>query len=56
MWVPERDACDDCYKCRYFLDEYWNCQGEKEPCYEFVLSIEERIKEQKIACEDCNGK
>ena len=34
-WNPEIDACDDCQECDYFLHEYWNCQGDIEPCLEF---------------------
>ena len=43
-WIPEKDACNECLKCQYFLDDYWNCQGEKEPCHEFVLSIWKKSK------------
>lgn len=35
MWNPEIDACDECHECDYFLHEFWNCQGEPEPCLEF---------------------
>lgn len=35
-WDPEIDACDECQECDYFLHDYWNCQGEKEPCFEFL--------------------
>lgn len=35
MWEAERDACDECLECHYFLHEYWNCQGDIEPCLEF---------------------
>lgn len=35
-WNPETDACDYCKECEYFLHEYWNCQGELEPCWEFI--------------------
>ena len=44
IWIPEEDACDECLRCRYFLDDYWECQGQKEPCHEFVLSIYEELK------------
>ena len=43
-WIPEKDACNEFLKCQYFLDDYWNCQGEKEPCHEFVLSIWKKSK------------
>ena len=36
MWNPETDACDECQECDYFLHDYWNCQGELEPCLEFL--------------------
>jgi hypothetical protein len=35
-WNPETDACNECRECDYFLHEYWNCQGELEPCWEFI--------------------
>lgn len=35
MWNPEIDACDECHECDFFLHEFWNCQGEPEPCWEF---------------------
>ena len=44
MWVAERDACDDCLKCQYYLHEFWNCQGAEEKCWEFTLSIYERMR------------
>ena len=29
-------VCKECKElCNYYLDEYWNCQGEPEPCEEF---------------------
>lgn len=34
-WNAQTDACDDCRECDYFLHEYWNCQGDVEPCIEF---------------------
>lgn len=36
MWNPETDACDYCNECEYFLHEYWNCPGSKEPCIDFI--------------------
>ena len=39
MWNPETDACDECRECDYFLHEYWNCQGESEPCHEFYPKL-----------------
>lgn len=38
-WNPEADACDICKECDYFLHDYWNCQGEPEPCWEFFPRI-----------------
>ena len=35
MWTPKIDACDECRDCDYFLHDYWNCQGDIEPCLEF---------------------
>lgn len=29
-------VCKECKElCDFYLDEYWNCQGEPEPCEEF---------------------
>ena len=35
IWVAKIDACDECRECDYFLHDYWNCQGDIEPCLEF---------------------
>lgn len=53
MWEAERDACDECLKCHYFLHEYWNCQGELEPCLEFLPKKGSKYK--KIEIEVKNG-
>ena len=56
-WIPERDACNECQECDYFLHYYWNCQGELEPCHEFIprpgsnkklVSIEVDIKGEQL--------
>lgn len=39
MWNPETDACECCKECDYFLNEFWNCQGEPEPCLEFLPKV-----------------
>lgn len=48
MWDPEKDACDYCKKCEYFLHEYWNCQGELEPCWEFIPKKDSKYKKVEI--------
>lgn len=47
-WIPERDACDECYECDYFLHDYWNCQGELEPCLEFYPKKDSKYKKVEI--------
>lgn len=56
MWDPETDACEYCKECEYFLHEYWNCQGELEPCLEFLQKkgsiykkVEVIIKDDKLS-------
>lgn len=39
QWNPETDACECCKECDYFLNEFWNCQGEPEPCLEFLPKV-----------------
>lgn len=39
MWIAERDACDGCKTCEYFLHEYWNCQGEEAICPEYLANF-----------------
>lgn len=48
MWNPETDACDECRECDYFLHEYWNCQGELEPCFEFLPKKGSKYKKIEI--------
>ena len=48
MWNPETDACDYCFECKYFLDDYWNCQGELEPCFEFLPKKSSKFKKVEI--------
>jgi len=48
MWNPETDACDYCYECEYFLHEYWNCQGELEPCLEFIPKKDSKYKKVEV--------
>lgn len=38
MWNAERDACDDCWTCEYFLHEFWNCQGDTKKCDEYIVA------------------
>ena len=48
MWDPKTDACDYCKECDYFLHEYWNCQGELEPCLEFHPKKGSKYKKVEI--------
>lgn len=48
MWNPETDACKYCKECEYFLHEYWNCQGDTEPCGEFVPKIDSKYRKVKV--------
>lgn len=48
MWNPETDACEYCFECKYFLDDYWNCQGDIEPCFEFSPKISSKLKKVEI--------
>ena len=48
MWNPETDACDYCKECDYFLHDYWNCQGDIEPCWEFIPKIDSKYKKVEI--------
>lgn len=48
MWNPEIDACDYCKECEYFLHDYWNCQGELEPCLEFLPKKDSKYKKVEI--------
>lgn len=48
MWNPKIDACDCCKECDYFLHEYWNCQGELEPCLEFLPKKSSKFKKVEI--------
>lgn len=47
-WHPEADACNACRECDYFLHEYWNCQGELEPCWEFMPKKGSKYKKVEI--------
>ena len=47
-WKPETDACNACRECDYFLHEYWNCQGEEEPCLEFLPKMGAKYKKVEI--------
>lgn len=33
--MEENKTCED---CKYYLNDYWNCQGADKPCHEFVES------------------
>jgi len=48
MWDPEKDACDYCFECKYFLDDYWNCQGDIEPCFEFLPKMSSELKKVEV--------
>lgn len=47
-WHPEADACNVCRECDYFFHEYWNCQGELEPCWEFMPKKDSKYKKVEI--------
>ena len=34
--IYDDPICDECYKCKYFHDDYSNCQGAEEVCFEFI--------------------
>lgn len=41
--MKEKYICDECYDCYWFWqnnDTECECQGNKEPCHEFVLTEE----------------
>lgn len=54
MWEPEIDACNECKECDYFLHDYWNCQGELEPCFEFYPKLYSKAKLVEIMVEPEN--
>ena len=53
MWNPETDACDCCKECIFYLDEFWYCVGEMEPCLEFCPKKSSKYK--KVEIEVDNG-
>jgi len=48
MWDPEKDACEYCFDCKCFLDDYQNCQGDVEPCFEFLPKTSSKLKKVDI--------
>ena len=48
MRNPETDACEYCFECKYFLDDYWNCQGAIEPCFEFLPKKGSKYKKVEV--------
>lgn len=47
-------VCKECKElCDYYLDEYWNCQGESEPCEEF-FNRRTRTGISSLKTEVCN--
>ena len=52
MWNPDADACDYCKECDYFLHEYWNCQGDIEPCLEFISKKNSKYRKIEIEVVD----
>lgn len=55
MWNPETDACVYCMECEYFLNDYWNCEGDIEPCVEFVPKIDSEYKKVEVEVEADGG-
>ena len=51
MWNAERDACDDCRTCKYFLHEFWNCQGDTIKCDEYIVARTKETYDYKRAIE-----
>lgn len=47
MWNAERDACDDCRTCEYFLHEFWNCQGDTKKCDEYIVARMKGMSDEK---------
>lgn len=42
VWELADSACDDCHKCKYFIENdetaYYECEGDKEEkCHEFII-------------------
>ena len=54
MWEPETDACNECKECGYFLDDYWNCQGEPVPCFDFYPKPGSKLKKIEFIVEPEN--
>lgn len=41
------DISNKCLMCHWYCDEVLEeCQGEEEPCHEFILAREYKIKEE----------
>lgn len=38
--------CEECFYCRYFENDYWNCTEDDTPCFEYD-PIEEESEEQR---------
>lgn len=60
MWNPETDACDECQECDYFLKEnkyfLYECQGDEEPCFEFLPKKGSKFNKVKIMIANNNDK
>ena len=47
------DISNKCLMCHWYCDEVLEeCQGEEEPCHEFVLAREYKIMEKNLMSDD----
>jgi len=46
--LKECERCEYCFECKYFLDDYWNCQGDIEPCFEFSPKKDSKYRKVEI--------
>lgn len=48
-----KDISNKCLMCHWYCDEVLEeCQGEEEPCHEFVLAREYKIMEKNLMSDD----
>ena len=55
-WNPETDVCKYCKECERYLHKYWNCQGEIEPCFEFLPKTSSKLKKVDIEVDNIEVK
>lgn len=49
-------VCKECKElCDYYLDEFWNCQGESEPCPDFFNRKEFFNRSKTTTVRSCLG-